>query len=241
MDTLQPETVGGQPVPDTSDISRESPFRQELFTLMQKDGEIRQLIYAIANTQENKILPLSAREPEVRVVEKIVEVEKIIEIEKPVEVIKEVVKVVEKPNPLRQSLNQELRFLAAVNQDVTMRQQWLTGVGSEEGQQLVQLLARAAQWDEILNLWDQLANRCKEQQRVATEAELLILTSALAVHNRIWQGRAALLKPVGSDQFDFEHHERVGLKGEKITGECLPGLSNAAGKLQRKCLVKTLH
>ena len=231
--------------PETRDVEQQKPFRQMLLALLlQQDNELRALIQDTAHGDSAQ--PGVGRESdpvvesEIREVEKIVE--KIIEVEKPVEVIKEVVKVVEveKPDPLRLSLAQHLHFLEVVNQDAEIKQMLLLGTGDEEGSQLVQLLARAAQWDEIEKLWDLLAQRCKNDQRAASEDELLMLTSALAVHNRIWQERKAwLLQSEAEDQFDFKKHERVGMRGERIDGQCLPGLVNPAGNVVRSCLVRT--
>lgn len=155
------------------------------------------------------------------------------------EVKKENVVKAGKTDPLRSSLNQELAFLQAVNRDAAISQQFLGDTAGDEGQQLIQLLIRAAQWDEILQLWDRLANRCKDAQRAATQDELFILNAALTAHNRIWSGRQAQLQSIATDRFDYERHERAGLKGDHISEEYLPGLVNAAGKLQKKCLVKT--
>ena len=233
--------------PETRDVEQQKPFRQMLLALLlRQDNELRALIQDTTQGDSAQLVVGHESEPvaspEIREVEKIAE--KIIEVEKPVEVIKEVIKEVEveKPDPLRLSLAQELHFLEVVNQDAEIKQMCLAGAGDEEGSQLVQMLARAAQWDEIEKLWDLLAQRCKNDQRAASEDELLMLTSALAVHNRIWQERkASLLQSKSAGQFNFEQHERViEKKGELITGQCLPGLINAADKVTRRCLVRTV-
>ena len=229
--------------PETRAVEQEKPFRQALLALLlQQDNELRALIQNTAHGAAAQSVVGYESEPVAR--PEIREVEKIIEVEKPVEVIKEVIKEVEveKPDPLRSSLAQELHFLEVVNQDAEIKQMCLAGAGDEEGSQLVQMLARAAQWDEIEKLWDLLAQRCKNDQRAASEDELLMLTSALAVHNRIWQERkASLLQSKSAGQFNFEQHERViEKKGELITGQCLPGLINAADKVTRRCLVRTV-
>lgn len=144
-----------------------------------------------------------------------------------------------KADPLRSSLSKELAFLQAVKSDTAIHQQYLGNTANDEGQQLIQLLIRAAQWDAVLQLWELLANRCKKDQRAATQDELFILNAALAAHNRIWSGRQAQLQSITTDRFDYERHERAGLKGDHIDEEFLPGLVNAAGKLQKKALVKT--
>ncbi len=200
------------------DRVRQQEHYQDLLKLLRYDPQLRALIREVVHSDQ----------PE------------------PVVTPRQTTPVVEtgKPEPrqfdsLRQSLVLELTFLQAVNRHSAIKQRWLNDAGDDEGQQLVQLLARAAQWDEVLQLWDLLAQQCKERQRSASTDELLILDSALAVHNRIWQGRQALLQTADTICFDYEIHERVDLKGERVVEQCLPGLVNAAGKLQRKCLVKT--
>lgn len=222
--------------------------REQLLALLD-DPDVQVKIRQI--TQQDNTVTHSVPEPKIVIqevekiveVEKVVEVEKIVEVEKPVEVfvdrIVEKIIEVEKPDPLRLSLTRELEILAAVNRDADIQKLWLSGAEYTEGQQLIQLTARAAQWDEVLQLWDLLANRCKQAQRPATSDELQILAAAVAIHNRIWSGRQAQLQSATTERFDYEIHERVGLKGDHISEECLPGLVNAAGKLLKKCLVKT--
>lgn len=210
---------------------------REQFLALLDDPEVQARIRQIIQEQEKIAQPVIPPEP------RVVEVEKIVEVEKPVEVfvdrIVEKIVEVEKPDPLRLSLAHELAVLAAVKRDSDICKLWLSGADNSEGQQLMQLTARAAQWDQVLQLWDLLANRCKQDQRSATTDERMILEAALATHNRIWSGRQAQLQSITTERFDYELHERVGLKGDHISGECLPGLVNAAGKLQKKCLVKT--
>ena len=91
-----------------------------------------------------------------------------------------------------------------------------------------------------MKLWDVLASRCKSKHRKIDKNELKILTGALSVHNMIWSGKKASLQYVSSgDVFDYEVHERVDMRGDSVTDVYMPGLSNAANRLQKKCLVKT--
>jgi len=143
---------------------------------------------------------------------------------------------------LRQELSAELALLQLVQQDQELAAAWLNEASETEGRQLVRLIAIAAQWDQILQLWDRLADRCKEEQRPASKNELEILESCLEVHNFIWREtqarRHSLSEEYGLD-FDYRQHERGTPKGDKITAEWLPGLFNAAGQLKKKTLVQT--
>ena len=144
-------------------------------------------------------------------------------------------------DPLRQQLAPELRLLAEVQADLELKADWLKDCDDgEEGRQLVRLLAQVAQWDVITDLWERLANRCKQEQRPADVRELQILKAALAVHNLRWQGRFATLREVNSGTaFDFQLHQRATSTGEIVCTQFLPGLVNAGGELQKKPLVKT--
>lgn len=167
------------------------------------------------------------------------------------EVIKEVIKTViqkvphevrvEVPvyDPLREQLAPELKLLQAVKADAELAQAWLWADESE-GRQLVRLLAVLAEWDEVLSLWSRLADRCKTDQRAATPTECSILQAALALHNLRYRNRAAQLATAEiSAPFHHETMERGTSKGSSVAEIWLPGLTNAAGQLQKKPVVKT--
>lgn len=167
------------------------------------------------------------------------------------EIIKEVIKTViqkvphevrvEVPvyDPLREQLAPELKLLQAVKADAELAQAWLRADESE-GRQLVRLLATLAEWDEVQSLWSRLADRCKTDQRAATHAERAILQAALALHNLRYRNRAAQLATaeIGAP-FHHEMMERGTPKGSCVAEVWLPGLTNAAGQLQKKPVVKT--
>lgn len=167
------------------------------------------------------------------------------------EVIKEVIKTViqkvphevrvEVPvyDPLREQLAPELKLLQAVKADAELAQAWLWADESE-GRQLVRLLAVLAEWDEVLSLWSRLADRCKTDQRAATPTEYSILQAALALHNLRYRNRTAQLATTEiSAPFHHETMERGTSKGSSVAEIWLPGLTNAAGQLQKKPVVKT--
>jgi hypothetical protein len=160
-----------------------------------------------------------------------------------VEVIKKVpVEVrVEVPvhDPLRAELAPELELLKAVKADAELAQAWLWADESE-GRQLVRLLTMLSEWDEVLSLWSRLASRCKDGQRAATPVERAILEAALALHNLRYRDRAAQLKTaeIGAS-FHHESMERGTIKGSTVAEVWWPGITNAAGQLQKKPVVKT--
>ncbi|RWU24020.1 hypothetical protein DM813_09395 [Pseudomonas alkylphenolica] len=137
------------------------------------------------------------------------------------------------PDPLREQLGVPLALLETLRADEELSAAWLHE-GENEGQQLTRLLATAAQWESLLELWDLLAERCKSQARPGNAAELHILEGCLAIHNLIWRDRQAQLccAEVGAE-YDYRLHQRTTLRGDIITAQWLPGLANAGGERQR--------
>ena len=105
---------------------------------------------------------------------------------------------------------------------------------------ILRLAARAAQWNNLLALWDELAARCKQQQAPASAMQQQALQTALALHNLCWQDRRAALQEASAGQpYDYEHHQRATPRGEQVRAQWLPGLISAGGSLERKPLVET--
>lgn len=143
-------------------------------------------------------------------------------------------------DPLRRQLATQLALLQAVRADEELASQWLGTDQEDEGQQLVRLIARVSQWDTVMDLWDFLANRCKQGKRAASPAEHQILAAALAAHNLRWIGRQAGFRHVEvGAAYDFRHHQRGTSTGDTVRAEWLPGLTNAGGEMQKPPLVQT--
>ncbi|MGI9213734.1 MAG: hypothetical protein ACR2HF_14790 [Methylococcaceae bacterium] len=142
---------------------------------------------------------------------------------------------------LRQQLTPQLKLLKLIQADSELCGDWLGGKTETEGQQLVRLIAIAAQWDRIGLLWDRLKNRCQTENRPCNESEQAILDGMLAIHNLIWNGnRTAKLATVSTGTiYDYTQHLRVNPMGETIKALWLPGLINVAGTLQKLSLVET--
>lgn len=142
-------------------------------------------------------------------------------------------------NPLLDELQPALKLLAQVQQDAEFSRLWLHQEESE-GEALLRLVASLSQWDQVLELWDCLAGRCKEQQQPASQDEHHILEAALSFYNLTLRSRSAKLsQPETGIAFDHQQHTRATPQGEQINAVWLPGLTNAAGKLQKKPLVRT--
>lgn len=143
------------------------------------------------------------------------------------------------PDALRSQLRAELALLQWVKADAELAATWLGDTPATEGQDLVRLIACAAQWDTVLTLWDKLASRCKADQRPATAAEQAILEGGVRLHNLTWRDRqAAMLTVEVGTAFDYEAHDRGTPQGGQVVKSVwLPGLCNAAGQTQKKPIV----
>ena len=145
------------------------------------------------------------------------------------------------PDPLREELNAQLHLLEQVRDDPELARHLLHApADASQGAQLVRLVARAAQWQSLWDLWEILAQRCKDEQRPAHATERAILAGCLAIHNQVWDGRqASLLSVPPGGRFDFQQHERATTSGDTILAEWLPGLRNAGNNSRKNPLLAT--
>jgi len=119
----------------------------------------------------------------------------------------------------------------------------LDDMGGDGSADLVRCVAVLSQLDTIRQLWDLLKARCEQQLRPATDGELVLLSNALAWHNHNWRQKPyQLYQPALASGFDFNKAQRaLGTppSGESLRGVWLPGISDHAGRLQKKALVVT--
>ena len=204
----------------SSHVENEESLRKMLVKLLERDTKVHQLVLEIVDSSATS--GEQASEP----------------VPLPVAVIQ--VTPHERPqDSLREQLVTQLDLLRTLSADEDLSPAWLLESESE-GQQLTRLLATAAQWERLLELWDLLAERCKSQIRPANAAELRILEGCLEIHNLIWRDRQAKLccVEVGTE-YDYRLHQRSTLRGEVIRAQWLPGLANAGGERQRLPLAAT--
>lgn len=139
--------------------------------------------------------------------------------------------------PAHVPLSAEHQLLEWIRQQPELNTSWLP-VNEPEDRQQVRLIAVAAQWERVGQLWDCLANRCKSERRCASTEEISMLIHCLDLHNLIWaQQRASLMHVDVGSAFVALKHERGTLNGDTVNALWLPGLCNAGGVLQRKPLV----
>jgi len=205
----------------------------DLCRLLREDETIRSIIREIAHT----LVSRGTAEPSSKIMALVTETAASERIESPQSLI---ATLNPSANPLRQQLSGELELLHKIRADAELSALWLGDSNENEGRQLARIIATAAQWEELLQLWDRLAARCKARQAAITEDERSILQSSLNIHNLRWHDRQARLESVtDAAEFDYRRHERATPRGETIAQEWLPGLINAAGELQKKPLVQT--
>lgn len=203
-------------------FSSPDTLRDALLTLLASDPDVRQAVLELVAPSAVVVAPEPAPE----------------RVEAPVDVAP-LVALPAAPDPLRTELAAQLTVLATLAADPDLASAWLVD-GDSEGLQLARLLASAAQWERLLELWDVLAERCKDAARPATAVELSILEGCLSIHNLIWRDRQAQVCSVEAGvEYDYRLHQRASLRGEVITQQWLPGLANAGGERQRLPLAAT--
>lgn len=226
-------------------LTKESSFPEkltytDLLLLLEQDEQVQSLIRQLALTADQPPVPETPAQDSAQ--------DEQIEMQGSDSVLAEAEPVPEpvtEPQPPTEAelfyaaLTPQLEFLQAVQADQEIAAIWLKE-DETQAQSLVRLLARASQWDQLIELWDVFASRCKKEGRALTNIETQLLQYSLACYNLTLNSRQAeLVWPECPAVFDHEQHTRGTPQGEKVTTVWLPGLTNAAGKLQKKPLVAT--
>lgn len=107
-------------------------------------------------------------------------------------------------------------------------------------QNLLQLIAIASQWNNVLRIWDTLAAQVKNTQQAISTTEQHILEHSLALFNLTLQSNQATLQnPELGESYDYDIHQKVSGSGGSIEQVLLAGLYNAAGDKVRASVVTT--
>ncbi|MCX0340138.1 hypothetical protein [Acinetobacter radioresistens] len=105
---------------------------------------------------------------------------------------------------------------------------------------VLQLITIAAQWNNVLRVWDALATQIKNTQQAISATEQQILEHSLALFNLTLQSNQATLQnPESGESYDYEIHQKVSGSGGSIEQVLLAGLYNAAGENIRAAIVTT--
>lgn len=105
---------------------------------------------------------------------------------------------------------------------------------------VLQLIAIASQWNNVLRVWDAIATQIKNTQQAISATEQQILEHSLALFNLTLQSNQATLKsPETGESYDYDIHQKVSGSGGSIEQVLLAGLYNAAGENVRAAIVTT--
>lgn len=180
----------------------------------------------------------SGVEPRETIVEeKIIYKDKIIEkrIEIPVEKIVE--KQVEVTPAWAKALEPQLNFLNQVNQYPELVKILLPNSNAD----VLTVITTAAQWNNVVRIWDVLDKKIKETKQALAADEHAILAQSLKLFNlSLPEGHQATLQyPTIGDAYDYDIHQKISGSGGQITQVLLAGLYNVAGEKARSAIVET--
>lgn len=140
---------------------------------------------------------------------------------------------------LEDELSNELILLEYIKNDNVLNNEFIK-TDLDSGQQLISLIVNLSNIENIINVWNSLAAKCKSEKRAANSNELFILNEILRLYNMRWNNQSAKL--IHSEiNIDFHHEKAIRgtSKGRTIIAEWLPGICNAAGKIEKLPLVET--
>lgn len=208
-----------------------------------KDGKGKKLLQSLLNNytkQDNSaefVASNDEQEEKPKVIKQIVEVP--VEIEKIVyqdRIVEKLVEVIpEWVDSLKPFLD-EVEFFEKVSQEPALAQILLPNQSTN----IKQLIVNASQWNNILRVWDELANIIKCQQIAISDNQMKIFLHCLKLFNLTLSNRQVRLdSPEVGDSYDYEIHEQVMGDGDSITQVLLPSLCNAGDERVRPALVAT--
>lgn len=219
-------------IPTEAEIEKFLSYMKHAVVFLEKD-DMALSFFAKLFGQKNNIAP--------QIIEKKVEipVEKIVEkrVEVPVEVIVE--KIVEKKVAVTPEWAKPLEKQQQFLQQVTAHTELSRILLPEHANDVVQLIATASQWNNVLRIWDALAKQAKDKQTISN-VETAILEYCLALYNlTLSTSQAILKKPHVGDDYDFGLHQKISGSGDQVQQVLLAGLYNPAGEKVRSAIVTT--
>lgn len=180
-------------------------------------------------------------EPQIVYKDKIVEVpvEKVIEkrVEIPVEKIIE--KKVETIPQWAMSLEQQYCYFQQLKHFSEL-QEILIQNNQDEQTALLSFISCSSQWQNIIRVWDKLAEHCKNTQKQIETEQLQFIENTLFLYNlTLSSSQAELRSPKVNDDYDFGNHTQVAGVGGSIHQVLLPALYSASGEKVKSALVVT--
>lgn len=105
---------------------------------------------------------------------------------------------------------------------------------------LLSFISCSSQWQNIVRIWDKLAEYCKSNHQEIDPDQFKFLENALFLYNlTLSNSRAELRSPKINDDFDFANHTQVAGLGNSISQILLPALYSASGEKVKSALVIT--
>jgi len=105
---------------------------------------------------------------------------------------------------------------------------------------LLSFISCSSQWQNIVRIWDKLAEYCKSNHQEIDSEQLKFLENSLFLYNLTLSSSCAELRtPKINDDYDFGNHTQVAGIGSSINQILLPALYNASGEKVKSALVIT--
>lgn len=110
----------------------------------------------------------------------------------------------------------------------------------DEQKALLSFMSCSSQWQNIIRVWDKLAEHCKNTQQPIDAERLQFLENTLFLYNlTLSSSQVELRSPKVNDDYDFANHTQVAGAGSSINQILLPTLYSAAGEKVKSALVIT--
>lgn len=110
--------------------------------------------------------------------------------------------------------------------------------GGDESVALMSFIGRSSQWQNIIRIWDKLAEHCRITQQEISSEQLNFLENMLFLYNlTLSNAKAELNSPESDDDYDFRKHTQLAGEGTKIKQVLLPALYSGAGEKIKSALV----
>lgn len=110
--------------------------------------------------------------------------------------------------------------------------------GGDESVALMSFIGRSSQWQNIIRIWDKLAEHCRITQQEISSEQLNFLENMLFLYNlTLSNAKAKLNSPESDDDYDFRKHTQLAGEGTKIKQVLLPALYSGAGEKIKSALV----
>lgn len=110
----------------------------------------------------------------------------------------------------------------------------------DDTKKILVFISSSSQWQNIVRIWDKLAEQCKKSQQEPESQKLKILENAINLYNlTLLNTKAELRLPILQMDYDYKVHNQIAGSGHRIKAVLLAGLYNASGEKVKSALVIT--